>query len=87
MIDALYALLRTTLLIPTLARSTVVRSKGVTSVTRGVRVGRVAQGTVLRLSRMLVQTACMCVGYQFPLRAVTDRQKDRLGLTVMEDAR
>ena len=60
----------TILLVPTLAPAIVVRSRGVSSATRGVRVGRVADSAGLRWSRKLAQTACMCVGYQFPLRAV-----------------
>ena len=36
------------MLVPTVALAIVVRSRGASSVTRGVRVGRVAQGAELR---------------------------------------
>ena len=58
------------LIVPARAPATVARSRGATSVARGMRVGRVAQGAGLRRSRKLAQTACMCVGYRSPPRAV-----------------
>ena len=48
-IDAMYVICELyCLLVPTLAPAIVVRSKGASSVTMGVRVGRAAQGAGLR---------------------------------------